>query len=205
MITKPSIQWLNADSDVLLINDATVILLAMANNVSIYPTPAPGLPEIQTALNNFSTALAATATAAIRHVQKEQPAAHPHRPAAATGQLCGRGLQGGHDEPALERFPDAKARAHTHRPAAAPQNLFVSLGALTGGLDASVNPVFGASTYNWTCTAATAGAVPQTGQSTAASYSFNGLTPGVSYTIACNAVGAAGPSNWSSPVSQIAV
>jgi len=44
-----------------------------------------------------------------------------------------------------------------------------------------------------------------TGQSTAASYTFSGLTPGVAYTIACNAVGAAGPSNWSNPASQIAV
>jgi hypothetical protein len=32
----------------------------------------------------------------------------------------------------------------------------------------------------------------------------NGLTPGVSYTITTNAVGAAGPSKWSSPVSQFA-
>jgi hypothetical protein len=87
----------------------------------------------------------------------------------------------------------------------APQNLTVAHGALSGSLDAGVNPVFGASTYNWTCTAATAGATPLTGQSTAASYTFSGLTPGVSYTIAANAVGAAGPGNWSSPVSLIAV
>jgi hypothetical protein len=87
----------------------------------------------------------------------------------------------------------------------APQNLVVTHGALSGSLDAGVNPVFGASTYNWTCTAATAGAVPITGQSTAASYTFSGLTPGVSYTIAANAVGAAGPGNWSNPASQIAV
>jgi hypothetical protein len=43
-----------------------------------------------------------------------------------------------------------------------------------------------------------------TGQSTAASYTFSGLTPGVAYTIAGNAVGAAGPSNWSNPASLIA-
>jgi len=47
--------------------------------------------------------------------------------------------------------------------------------------------------------------VPITGQSTAASYSFTGLTPAVTYTIALNALGAAGLSNWSSPVSQIAI
>jgi hypothetical protein len=44
-----------------------------------------------------------------------------------------------------------------------------------------------------------------TGQSTAASFIITGLTPGVTYTVLCNAVGAAGPSNWSNPVSIIAV
>jgi hypothetical protein len=47
--------------------------------------------------------------------------------------------------------------------------------------------------------------VPLTGQSTAANYTFSGLTPGATYTCAVNAVGAAGPSNWSNPVNQIAV
>jgi hypothetical protein len=62
-----------------------------------------------------------------------------------------------------------------------------------------------AATYNWTCTPATAGATPLTGQSTAASFRFSGLTPGVSYTVTANAVGAAGPGNWSNPASLIAV
>ena len=87
----------------------------------------------------------------------------------------------------------------------APQNLIVTHGVISGELDAKVNPVFGAATYTWTCTAGTAGAVPVTGLSTAASYAFSGLTRGVSYTIAGNAVGAAGPSNWSNPVSEIAL
>jgi hypothetical protein len=47
--------------------------------------------------------------------------------------------------------------------------------------------------------------VPLTGWVTAASYTFTGLTPGVACTITCNAVGGVGPSNWSSPVTQIAV
>jgi hypothetical protein len=87
----------------------------------------------------------------------------------------------------------------------APQNLVVTHGVLSGELDAKVNTVFGASNYSWTCTAATAGAVPQTALSTAASFTFLGLTPGVSYTITVNAVGAAGPGATSNPVSQFAV
>jgi hypothetical protein len=86
----------------------------------------------------------------------------------------------------------------------APLNLIINHGVISGELNAKVNPVFGAATYNWTCTAATAGAVPQTGQSTGSSYAFTDLTPGVSYTVTANAVGAAGASNWSSPVSMFA-
>ncbi len=41
-------------------------------------------------------------------------------------------------------------------------------------------------------------------QSTAASQRFNWLTPGVPYTIAVNAVGAADPSDWSNPASLFA-
>ena len=81
----------------------------------------------------------------------------------------------------------------------APLNLIVSHGIISGELDAKVNPVFGASSYNWTCTAAAAGAVPQTGQSTAASFAFTGLTPGVSYTITANAVGARRPRQLEQP------
>ena len=81
----------------------------------------------------------------------------------------------------------------------------VKHGVVSGVLNAGANPVFGAQTYNWNCTANTPGAVPITAQSTAADYSFTGLTPAVFYTIAVNAFGTAGLSNWSSPVSQIAV
>ena len=45
----------------------------------------------------------------------------------------------------------------------------------------------------------------QTAQTTSASNTFAGLTPGVIYNIEANAVGAAGPSDWSDPVSQMAV
>jgi len=43
----------------------------------------------------------------------------------------------------------------------------------------------------------------QTAQTTAASNVFTGLTPGVAYLVQVNAVGAAGPTDWCQPVSQI--
>ena len=54
-------------------------------------------------------------------------------------------------------------------------------------------------------TADTAGAATVAVQSTASKYTFTGLTPGVTYKLTVNAVSTAGPSNWSSPVSQIAL
>jgi hypothetical protein len=87
----------------------------------------------------------------------------------------------------------------------APQGLTVTHGMLTGNLTAKVNPVFGAATYNWTCTADSPDAVPVTGQSTAGSFTFAGLTPGVTYIITVNAVGAAGPSNWSQSAPIMAI
>jgi hypothetical protein len=205
MIIKPSIQWLNTDSDPLLVNDTSVILLAMANNVAIYATPSPALPEIQTALDNFSTALAPKADGGQSATSKKNNlrlilVALLRQLASYVTVAC----KGDMTNLILSGFPVQKPVRTPIGPLPAPQGLIVTHGVISGELDAKVNPVFGASAYNWTCTAATAGAVPQTGQSTATGYTFTGLTPGVSYTITANAVGAAGPSNWSNPVSMFA-
>jgi hypothetical protein len=39
MNVKPAIGWLNSDSDGLLINDISVVLKALADNVGIYTNP----------------------------------------------------------------------------------------------------------------------------------------------------------------------
>jgi hypothetical protein len=43
----------------------------------------------------------------------------------------------------------------------------------------------------------------QSAQTTAASNIFGNLTPGVAYNVQANVVGAAGPSDWSDPVSHM--
>jgi len=69
---------------------------------------------------------------------------------------------------------------------------------LTGQANAETPPVYGASTYNWRVALASApNAYVQTSQTTAASETFNDLTPGQLYNFESNAVGAAGTSNWS--------
>jgi len=47
--------------------------------------------------------------------------------------------------------------------------------------------------------------VKKSAQTTGGRTTFSGLTPGVAYTAQVNAVGAAGPSDWSNPVSKMAV
>lgn len=206
MIVKPAINWLTTDSDVLLINDTRVVLLGLTNNTAIYPAPVPTVADTQTALDNFSAAVAATADGGPSATAKKNNlrlilVGLLRQLASYVGVAC----KGDMTNLLLSGFPIQKPTRAPIGILPAPQNLTVAHGALSGSLDAGVNPVFGAATYNWTCTAATAGAVPLTGQSTAASFTFSGLTPGVSYTIAGNAVGAAGPSNWSNPASLIAV
>ncbi len=205
-IVKPAIMWLNKDSDALLINDTTVVLLGLTNNTAIYPAPLPTVPDTQTALDNFSAAVAAAADGG-----KSATANKNNLRLILVGMLrqqasyVGVACQGNMENLLLSGFPIQKPTRAPIGILPAPQNLTVTHGALSGSLDGGVNPVFGASTYNWTCTPATAGATPLTGQSTAASFTFSGLTPGVSYTITANAVGAAGPGNWSNPASLIAV
>ena len=73
-------------------------------------------------------------------------------------------------------------------------------------MNASATPVTGAAIYNWrVTTAAQPDVVVQTAQTTAASNVFAGLTPGVIYNLQLNAVGSAGPSDWSDPVPQMVV
>ena len=205
-IVKPTILWLTRDSDALLINDVTVVLLGLTNNTAIYAAPLPTVAATQTALDNFSAAVAAAAIGSQADTAKKNNlrlilVGMLRQLASYVAVAC----QGDMTNLLLSGFPIQKPTRTPIGILPAPQNLTVTHGALAHSLDGGVSPVFGAATYNWTCTPATAGALPLTGQSTAASFTFSGLTPGVSYTITANAVGAAGPSNWSNPASLIAV
>ena len=87
-----------------------------------------------------------------------------------------------------------------------PPLVTVKLGERSGDLAAKLEPLYGASTYNWHVSIATSPGTPvQTAQTTAASNIFTGLTPGVVYQITANAVGAEGPSDWSDPATQMVI
>ncbi len=206
MIVKPSISWITTNPVPLFINNCGVVILGLTNNVDIYATPVPGIPAVQAALDILTTDQAATAdggpSATVKRDNSRLVVANFMRQLAAYVTVA---CKGDLHNLILSGFPPQKTVRTPVGPLPAPQSLVVKHGVVSGVLNASANPVFGASTYNWTCTANTPGAVPITVQSTAADYSFTGLTPAVTYTIAVNAFGAAGLSNWSSPVSQIAI
>ena len=105
----------------------------------------------------------------------------------------------------LSGFPPQKSSRNPVGVLPAPANVTVNLGARSGELDSKANPIPGAAIYNWKLTASGQTATLQTAQTTAASTIFDGLTPGVVYTVEVNAVGSAGPSDWSQPVSQMVV
>lgn len=206
MTVKPAIAWIGSNPVPLFINNCGVVTLGLTNNADIYATPVPGLLVVQGALDTLTTDQAATAdggsSAIVKRDNSRLVVANFMRQLAAYVTVA---CKGDLHSLILSGFPPQKTTRMPVGILPPPQGLVLKQGPLSGLLIAKANPVFGASTYNWTCTANTPGAVPLTGQGTAANWAFDGLTPGVIYTIAVNAVGAAGPSNWSNAVSLMVI
>jgi hypothetical protein len=204
MIIKPSISFLNKNKDARLLTAAQTIITSMTGNLG-YPSPSPTLTAVISATNDFADAMAAAANGG-----KTLTAAKNARRAALVALL--RALanyvqvtcNGDLTVLLSSGFPIQKPQRNPIGTLPAPANLIVSVGSLSGELDASVSPVFGAATYNWRLAAASAPGVNlQTAQTTAGNNTFSGLTPGATYVIQVNAVGAAGVSDWSKSVSQM--
>ncbi len=206
MIVKPSVSFLTTDSDALLITDTGGIITALTGNTN-YPTPAPTLAVIQTALDAFVAAVADAANGGVT-----QTSIKNDKRAALVGllrQLASYIHVACKDDLTIllsSGFPIQKPQRQPIGVLPAPTGLVVSLGSRTGELNASATPVPGAAIYNWrVTTAAQPSVVVQSAQTTAASNVFDGLTPGVVYNIQANVVGSAGPSDWSDPAPQMAV
>jgi hypothetical protein len=206
MVTKPSIQFLNNDSDPQLIVDTRGILTGLTGNPH-YLTPSPALAAVQAALDDFITALANAADGgqtltAIKNAKRAALVALLRALASYVSVTCNGDLA----VLLSSGFPIQKPQRSPVGELPAPANVTLSLGAHTGELDAAATPVVGASVYNWRLARADAPTVyVQTAQTTAASTSFESLTPGVAYVTQVNAVGSAGPSDWSQPAFQMAL
>lgn len=206
MITKPSIQFLNNDSDAKLITNTKSILIAMTDNPS-YLQPEPTLPVVQTALDGLvvSVADAANGGVVLTALKNDRRAALVAllRQLASYVQVACKG-----DLTVLltSNFPIQKPQRSPIGVLPAPNIIAVTLGSRSGELNANASPITGAAIYNWRLSAANAPTVVvQTAQTTAASNVFDNLTPGVIYNVEANVVGSAGPSDWSDAVPLMVV
>jgi hypothetical protein len=206
MTIKPSIQFLNYDSDSLLVTKAGGIVTGLTDNPH-YLTPSPTLAPVQTALDEFITSVsdAVNGGVTLTSIKNDKRAVL----VALLRQLANyvqANCKGDMTILLSSGFPIQKPQRSPIGVLPAPGNLTVTLGARSGELNASAAPIAGAAIYNWRVTAATAPTVVvQSAQTTAASNIFDNLTPGVVYNVEANAVGSAGPSDWSDPVPHMAM
>ena len=205
MIAKASISFLNDATDSQLISDTSGIVQALTAN-AIYPTPTPTLAAVSTALAAFTHALAAAAEGGIPLTLAKNDAraalAGLLRELASYVQLA---CKGDLTKLLTSGFPVQKA-VRTPVGILPPPAVTVKLGSKSGDLAAKLAPMAGAAIYNWRVTTASSPAAPVfTAQTTAASHTFAGLTPGVVYQVTANAVSSAGTSDWSDPATQMVV
>jgi hypothetical protein len=206
MIVKPSVSFLNEDRDPDLIANVNIIVLAMTDN-TFYTDLAAKLAIVTTSLTAFSDAYWAA-----RKLGKELTAIKNEKRKALTTLVrelaadVQRECNGVLSVLLSSGFPIQKPERQPVGPIPAPSACALSLGGRSGQLEAKASPVPSASIYNWKLMAADAPTVVlQTGQSTGASFRFAELTLGKAYTAAVNAVGTAGPSDWTLSAPQMVV
>lgn len=206
MTMKPSISFLTAESGARLVTKVNNIIAAMTGNTN-YPTPTPALPLVTAAADAFRTALAEASDGgkektAVKNARRAELTSLLRQLSAYVVLTCGEDMT----KLLSSGFPIQKPTRTRVGALPAPETPFVSFGARSGELDAVTSPVFGAATYNWRISlAATPAVFIQTAQTTAARHTFASLTPGQVYALEVNAVGSAGPSDWSNAAQSMAV
>lgn len=198
MNVKPAIGFLTKDSDAQLDQDTETIITSMTGNPN-FPTPSPTLASIKTALDEFTAALSEAAgggveKTAIKNAKRANLVSLLRQLSSYVFANC--------DEDMTKLLSSGFSAQKTTRspigPLPPPGTPFLSQGAVTGSLDASTSPVVGSYIYNWrVALASTPTVYVKQVQTTAASNTFDGLTPGQIYNVQLNAVGTAGTSDWS--------
>lgn len=206
MAVKIAVGFTNTDSDGQLVQRTKGVLVALLNNLA-FPNPTPSLAVISTSLDTFITSMGAAvgggvALTAAKNAARAELVALLRQLGSYLQITCGGDMA----KLLTSSFPVQKEKPTPVGVLPAPSNLTVDFGPLTGQLVGKVSPVSGAVLYNWQITTLAAPTVIlQTQQTTAASATFSDLTRGTEYSIMANAVGSAGPSDWSDPVSNIVV
>jgi hypothetical protein len=198
MVVKPSINFVTTDSDARLVTSAETIVTSMTNNAD-YPTPSPALAVVKAAVDAFTVAIAnavngGTDLTAIKNAKRNELVALLRQLALYVSSAC----NGDMAKLLSSGFPAQKPTRTPIGVLPAPVTPIITQGAHSGELDAITTPLLGAYTYGWRVALASSPKVyVQTAQTTAARTTFSGLTPGQTYNVEVNAVGAAGQSDWS--------
>lgn len=203
MVVKASIDFLNRYHPQAIANQTDVVTTAMNDPEAkvVFVTPVPTIPTVETsnaalktALLDYQTAgggkqLAAAVDARTAEVSSLMRQLAAYVTATANGNMENLLLSG---------FPTQKPSRQKVGKLAAPESPYLKQGVDSGTIVATVPPIYGAGSYNWRIALATApNTYVQTVQTTGGRTTFSGLTPGQVYIVEVNAVGSAGPSDWS--------
>ena len=172
-----------------------------------YPTPAPALTIVTTAINAFTVAIANAADGgkeltSIKNAKRVELISLLRQLASYVGVTCDSDMT----KLLSSGFPVQKPNRTPAVVPPAPVTPLVSQGVRTGELNASTTPVVGAYIYNWRLAlAASPSSYVQTAQTTGARNTFDALTAGAIYNVELNAVGTAGASDWSTAADLMVV
>jgi hypothetical protein len=198
MIVKAAIGFLNEDTDDQLIANVQAAVQGLTNN-TYFPTPAPSLEVMNTALATFINALAAAANRGKVEIANKN--AKRAELVSLMRQLASYiTVTAGGDMTKLlsSNFPIQKPVRSRIGQLPAPKSPELKRGRVSGELEGATVPIYGTGVYTWRLALASAPATyVQTVQTTGARHTFNGLTPGQNYNVEVNAIGSAGASDWS--------
>lgn len=206
LIVKPTINFFSTDTNAQLVIRVYGIIHSLTGNPD-YPNPMPPLTLVSEALHAFeaactNAALGGMLLTAIRNAKRDELVSLIRQLASYVTVTCHGDL------PTLigSGFSIHKPTRDKIGRLATPQTPVLRHGPQTGDMKARTKSIRGVFIYNWQLTQA---GVPeqilQTLQTTGATAAFANLTPGQVYQIRVNAVGAAGPTDWSGPASLMAL
>lgn len=206
LIVKPAINFLSTVTDVQLEADVSHIIRQMTDNES-FPDPSPSLAIVGSKLHDFRFALReAWFGGKLLTLEKNMRRAEL---VAVVRQLAGyvtARCSGDLVTLMSSGFPFHKPTRHAVGALTPPDMPRLKHKTLSGCIDAVVSPVRGASIYTWQLALASAPKVVlQTVHTTAARASFADLMPGQVYTVRVNAIGTAGPTNFSNPATLMSL
>ena len=203
MATKVSLSFAEL-SDTALDNFAQGVIDALTGNAT-YPTPPVTLVNLQAAVDDFTTKLAAAQTGgksatAAKNNSRDILVGMLRKVATYVQLMC-------NDDPALLLTSGFQMQS-TDRfsgPLEKPHGLSIKNSG-DGQLTARVDPVKNANMYEGRTKAVNGDWLPSVFSGDSRRITFSGLTPGTSYTIEVRALGGStGQSDWSDPSSHMAM